>query len=86
MKRFQTRQEKLGFNCICEICKKGPEHDIEAFEEYERLIEEKKKLQSDHKEGGCANCAPDQPSRYMKMVTCAEKAYNLAMKNRKHGT
>ena len=85
MKNFQARQDmleyKCHFKCFCEICKKGPEGDISDFEEYEKLMENAKSLQSVHKGDGCMYCAPNQPSRFLDLVSCDKKAFNLAKKN-----
>ena len=63
------------------MCKKGPEGDISDFEEYEKLMENSKSLQSVHKGDGCMYCAPNQPSRFLDLVSCDKKAFNLAKKN-----
>ena len=76
MRTFGTRQEMLKskFNCVCKVCKNGPAEDKADFVEYEKLMQDNKKLQSTMSLDYQANC--------MGLVECHKRAYNLGKKNK----
>ena len=44
MKKFAKRQELLKFQCACHWCKHGKAPDLEAYDEFEKLNQEREKL------------------------------------------
>ena len=51
MKKFAKRQEILNFKCVCEFCKQGKESDIDIFEDFEKINQERERIAI---EGMCA--------------------------------
>ena len=74
MRKFETRQEMLKFNCICKVCKNGPAEDKADFDEYEKLMQDNKNLVTDP--------SLDFQTKCMRLVDCHKKAYNLGKKNK----
>ena len=44
MTKFYKRQQLLKFRCLCDFCKHGENTDIKAYEEFERLNQEREKI------------------------------------------
>ena len=44
MKKFAKRQELLKFQCACHWCKHGKAPDLEAYNEFDKLNQEREKL------------------------------------------
>ena len=44
MTKFYKRQQLLKFRCLCDFCKHGDNTDIKAYEEFERLNQEREKI------------------------------------------
>ena len=74
MRKFQTRQGILKFNCICKVCKNGPAEDKVDFDEYEKIMQDHQSMPKD--------LSLDFQTRCMKLVDIQKKAYNLGRKNK----
>ena len=44
MTKFYKRQQLLKFRCLCDFCKHGDNTDIKAYEEFERLNQERENI------------------------------------------
>jgi hypothetical protein len=73
MRNFETRQAMLNFDCICKVCKNGLAEDKEDFDEYEKLMQDKKTLQRE---------VLDYQTKCTRLVSTNRKAYDLGKKNK----